>query len=112
MHYGCFACLRLKSIICLPQNKINLIIRLSLTVYQIPIEQRICDKCNANDVEDEIHCMLMCDRNSIPKLEFLSKVSSLIPNFENLDKIQRFTSLMSDKRPIQALGIYLYKVMP
>ena len=80
-------------------------------IPKIPIEQRICDKCNANDIEDEIHCLLMSDRNSIPRLEFLSKVSSFIPDFENLDKIQRFTSLMSDKRPIiiQALNWYLFK---
>ena len=29
-------------------------------IPKTPIEQRICDKCSSNDVEDEFHCPMVC----------------------------------------------------
>ena len=78
-----------------------------------PVEERICDKCSSNNVEDEIHCLLTCDDNANPRVELMDKISNLIPNFNNLDKGSQFKSIMEDKRPavIQALGSFLNKVM-
>ena len=78
-----------------------------------PVEERLCDKCDANKVEDEMHCLLICDDNAIARDELIGRVSSLITNFNSLDKTSQFEVLMSDKKPevIHAIGSFLSKVM-
>ena len=82
-------------------------------IPKTPVEQRKCDKCKSNDVEDEIHCLLVCSNNISARNELLNKARGLIPNFDSLDRTEQFTLLLSDKRSelILALGSYLTKVM-
>ena len=78
-----------------------------------PIEERICDKCGSNNVEDEMHCLLVCEANAIPRAELIDKVCNQIDNFNNLDKTNQFKLIMANKQPeiIQAVGSFLNKVM-
>ena len=82
-------------------------------IPKTPVEQRKCDKCKSNDVEDEIHCLLVCSNNISARNELLNKARGLIPNFDSLDRTEQFTLILLDKRSelILALGSYLTKVM-
>ena len=83
------------------------------SIPKIPKELRRCDKCNTGDIEDEIHCLLICTNNTVPRTDLLSVTSGKISDSYQLNKTQQFIALMSDKRPemIQAIGSYLNKVM-
>ena len=80
---------------------------------KIPLEERKCNKCDSNEVEDELHCLLICNNYAEPRNQLILKANKLIPNFHNFDKIHQFKALMSNKEPemIYALGNFLNKVM-
>ena len=82
-------------------------------IPKTPIEERKCDKCNNGEVENEVHCLLICSSNTSARTELLNKVRSLINNFDSLSNTEKFIVLMSDKRPevIKAIGSFLNKVI-
>ena len=78
-----------------------------------PVEERVCDKCDSGSVEDEMHCLLICDSNASLRTELIDEAGSQISGFDSLDKAGQFKKLMTDKRPevIKAIGSFLNKVM-
>jgi len=78
-----------------------------------PIEERKCDKCNGDEIEDELHCLIICSANVMPRIELFKKATNVIPNFFNLNNVEQFKALMANKEPelIYALGNFLNKVM-
>ena len=49
-----------------------------------PIEERKCDKCNSNEIEDELHCLIICSKNITPRMELFLKASQIIPELLKL----------------------------
>lgn len=80
---------------------------------KLPIENRTCDKCKSSEIEDELHCLIICSHNTTPRNNLFLKASSLINNFNNLDESQKFCTLMSSREPdiIYALGKFLDEVL-
>ena len=78
-----------------------------------PIEERKCDKCNSDEIEDELHCLIICSKNITPRTELFLKAAQIIPDFGNLNNVEQFKALMSNKEPelIYALGNFLNKIM-
>jgi len=56
----------------------------------VPAENRLCQKCNLNEVEDEIHYLITCPAHSAERESLFSKVSSIIEDFLMLNKVERF----------------------
>ena len=46
---------------------------------KIPREERLCNLCNSNKIEDETHFLLDCPRYSSIRDMFFSKIESKIP---------------------------------
>ena len=78
-----------------------------------PVEDRKCEKCDTNEIEDEFHCLLICAKHADPRAQLMNTVNNQILDFDKLDKKQQFTTLMSNKHPeiIQAIGSFLNVVM-
>jgi len=79
---------------------------------KLPLEERKCDKCNSDEIEDELHSLLICSKNSIPRVKLL-KVCDQFHNFRSLNNTNKFQVIMSSKEPdiIFALGKFLDEVM-
>lgn len=80
---------------------------------KIPLNERICIKCNANEIEDEIHCLLVCSSNIESRIKLLDKASVYIKNLNELHYTEQFKAIMSCKEMevINAVGNYLNEVL-
>ena len=74
-----------------------------------PLENRICEKCNNDEVEDEIHYLLICPAHENSRAILLATVTTHLENFSNLNMIDQFKLIMMSKNEeiIRALGQYL-----
>jgi hypothetical protein len=81
-------------------------------IPKIPPEERICDKCD-NEVEDELHSLLICRKNITARIKLFQKVSEQIPSFFDLDNLEKFRAIMSSKTPevIHSLGNFLNDII-
>ena len=79
-----------------------------------PLENRICEKCNNDEVEDEIHYLLICPAHENSRAILLAMVTTHLENFSNLNMIDQFKLIMMSKNEeiIRALGQYLTFTMP
>jgi hypothetical protein len=80
---------------------------------KISFENRICNKCDSNEVEDETHCLLSCISYETERIELIKEMLESAPRFKYLDKQEQLKILMSCKEPkvIHALGNFLNKVL-
>ena len=79
---------------------------------KIPADERYCNLCSSNLVEDEIHFSMVCPCfNSTRKL-FFDKINSINSNFEKLTNAQKFIWLMSseDYNIVTSVASYLSKI--
>ena len=76
---------------------------------KVPPENRICTKCNSNEIEDEMHCLLSCNSNNSARNILFSRICPKIVNFSNLSKKSQFVVILSNKDPeiMHALGEFL-----
>ena len=76
------------------------------------IEERLCEICNKQEIEDEIHfllnCSFYCDLRSHSQL-----AATLNHSFHNLSPKEKFSFLMCNAHPIlvQEIALYIYKAM-
>ena len=82
-------------------------------IPKLPLEERKCDKCRSGEIEDELHCLLICSKHIIPRTELLIKAVNCINDFSDLDLTHQFVALMTSKNQdlIKAIGEYLNKVL-
>lgn len=80
-------------------------------VPKVPAENRLCEKCNQNAIEDELHCLLNCDSHNTQREELLRKASLLIPHFGIQTKLNQFKLIMSSREQeiIKSIGNFLNK---
>ena len=55
----------------------------------LSLENRICPLCY-NEVEDELHFSITCGKLQDCRSDFLKKLTDIIPNFQNMSKIDKF----------------------
>ena len=53
---------------------------------QILAANRVCEKCDLNEVEDEIHCLIVCPNNSLCRNDLFLDAIKYIDNFIDLDE--------------------------
>ena len=69
----------------------------SQQLASIVSSQRLCNKCDSNEIEDEQHCSLTCPNNAKQCFQLINKVNHFYPNFQNLNITDKFKILMSSK---------------
>ncbi len=63
----------------------------------IPVEYRLCNMCEKNDIETDSHLLLYCSKNNQLRYQFFTKINgsgTLYPNFDYSDDEFKFTILM------------------
>jgi len=75
----------------------------------VPAENRVCQKCNQNEVEDEIHYLLICPAHSTQRVILTDKIEQVIQNFSRYSSLEKFRKVLTSKESeiIKALGNYI-----
>jgi len=76
----------------------------------IPAEERICEKCNSGAVEDELHCLLLCEKWRDARKPLIDVAVQHIEGFLVLNQAEQFISILAAKTAevIYALGKFLF----
>ena len=62
---------------------------------QIPRVNRICPICESNQIEDESHFLMYCNKYSILRNKFYRKIEHIVPTFKQLSSLQAIGELMT-----------------
>ena len=75
----------------------------------VPAEDRICEKCDFNLVEDEIHCLMICPKWADYRATLFEIAHKSIDGFLVIDRNMQFHKIMTSKdiTLIIALGKFL-----
>ena len=68
---------------------------IELVTNQISRDNRLCQVCGSNQIEDEIHFPFHCSKYSIIRDNFYSKIQTLIPNIRQLPVNEQIIELMN-----------------
>lgn len=63
----------------------------------VPSEERFCDKCDLQLVEDEIHCLMVCPKWNDIRTPLMQIVFRHIENYALLSVERQFQEILSDK---------------
>ena len=79
----------------------------------VPAEDRICEKCDLNVVEDEFHCLMICTNWIELRTRLFEEACSTINGFLVLNHTEQFHEIMISKNANLnfALGKFLYKAL-
>ena len=78
-------------------------------IPKLPVENRICNKCSLNEVEDEIHCLLVCPNQGVVREMLFDLASNTVPNFQQLSNHDKFVAIMTTREPelLKLIGKFL-----
>ena len=62
---------------------------------QVSRDNRLCQVCGSNQIEDEIHFLFHCSKYSIIRNNFYNKIQTLIPNIRQLSVNEQIIELMN-----------------
>lgn len=76
-------------------------------------EERFCKQCNLDLVEDEFHCMMLCNNWKDLRLDLFQTACKTIEHFAVLSPKTQFHQILNNKNPdmIIALGKFLNMVL-
>ena len=79
----------------------------------VPACERICEKCNLNLVDDELHCLMICTKWNDLRVKLFEVACRLINGFLVLSQSEQFHQIMTSKELdlIFALGKFLYTAL-
>ena len=63
----------------------------------IPRNERLCKNCSANEIEDEAHFLIKCDKLNNKREELFNLVSSKVKNFTKLSNNQKLYYILTCK---------------
>ena len=77
---------------------------------KLPLEQRICQRCTSNSVDDEIHFLITCSYFATQRTSLLAESKLLNSEFDSLSNDNKFIYIMScTHRPLViCLAKYTY----
>ena len=79
--------------------------------HNIPLQNRICNYCNSNAVEDEKHLLLDCELYKDIRHDMIKEMCSLKPDFMERSILSQFCILMSTTSIQCILGTTLVKML-
>ena len=59
-----------------------------------PVISRICKYCSDNRIDDEKHAILECNTFSLKRNCFFGKITSILPNFEQLNTDHKLSTIL------------------
>lgn len=75
-------------------------LKIEIGRYQkIPREERICSLCHHNEIQDEIHFLLVCPHLNVQRLELINICKIKCKNFQSLSYDNQFYWLMTNEDP-------------
>ena len=76
---------------------------------KVPVENRICMKCNASQIEDEIHFITSCNYYNTERRELFSAFIKHYPAFETYSNTNKFVTIFNtdDQRLIRNVIHYI-----
>ena len=79
----------------------------------IPADRRICEKCILNVVEDEFHCLMICEKWNNSRAKLLEVAQNCINDFFIISKEEQFLQMLTSKDIdlIYALGKFLQQAL-
>ena len=63
----------------------------------VPPEERICDKCNLQLVEDELHCLMICPKWKETRVPLIKVAFEQTDTFTVMSVESQFQELLSSK---------------
>ena len=73
-----------------------------------PVASRICNYCTDNKIDDENHAILLCNTFNLKRNCFFGKMSSLMPNFNQLSSDEKLLSILCPATADIALCVSKY----
>ena len=75
-----------------------------------PVANRICQRCQTTEVDDEIHFLMQCNMFELDRKALLSEAGKYITNFNTQCNTEQFKPIMSSENHaiINALAKYTY----
>ena len=70
-----------------------------------PPDERLCNLCNLNEVEDELHFLMICPRYAHERNNVLNDIHRSFPSVANLQLRDKFIWLMSQENKSVTLKI-------
>ena len=64
---------------------------------RLPIEQRICDMCNLNEIEDEKHFICICPSYEIYRIQMYNNIQANCTTFSELTTDEKFVYILKNK---------------
>jgi hypothetical protein len=79
----------------------------------VPADNRICEKCTSNSVDDEIHCLMSCTRWNDSRIKMFKVACEKINGFPVLNHLEQFHQIMISKDIDlnMALGKFLHSAL-
>ena len=66
---------------------------------KVPVDQRICNKCVLNVIEDEFHFLVICPKYDNIRKILYDKIHSVCSNFILMSDMDKFIYLLKSKEP-------------
>ena len=78
----------------------------------VPKEKRMCNQCNNNIIEDELHFMFDCTAYIMERHSFLNMCSGSISNIYNMSHLQKLKSILNSSNSIllNQFGMFITKI--
>ena len=77
-------------------------------------DERICQKCSENEIEDEIHFLFKCSENKVGREQLFLQISQKCKNFTSLSNEQKLVWMLNceDQSILTSVGKFIYEHMP
>ena len=62
----------------------------------IALENRLCEECDTNSIEDEVHFLCICNRYELMRQNMYSKIILKIPDFSNMTVNEKFCYIIQN----------------
>ena len=78
---------------------------------KIPVNSRLCENCNLQEIEDEVHFLLVCPKYTRARETLLHEFSKYIPDLQSLTLADKFKYILQcqEQSALVQLGKYLYE---
>ena len=63
----------------------------------VTAEHRICEKCNLNEVEDEFHCLMKCEKWNDIRVNLFNTARNSVEGLLILDQYEQFVQILTSK---------------
>jgi len=79
----------------------------------VPAEERICEKCDLNEIEDEFHCVMVCKKWTDLRQNLIMTAHNSIEGFLVLNQFEQFCRILNSKKNHinYALGKFLQEAL-